>query len=297
MLPHRGSQGRLINFPPGMGAWIQLPSRVCDNWWASPHDGCCTGRLTNYKSREVLGGPAYCRSCAAAGLGGGPKGESTHVVACLSSTAKGTSGWKPKPKTAAARREARPTWDARGPNNSMSQSDVEAVMHSDALAPVMKEPPGIQRGHVLGRLYNFKLQLKRARDAPPKSRHHYTWKQTELALGLVYFEVDVYHWDIETRQGRGPITAGNPKRIYDTSIHKRVDWSDPFELAKPFSEDAPSYHNPPPMKNGVYPTQVIDEVKGALGGIKKDDAYCFTWFGKEATYAREMGHGACVIGG
>jgi len=177
----------------------------------------------------------------------------------------------------------------------MTDAEVAEVLRSEPLEPVMKEEPGIQRGRRLGALYNFPLQLKRAREAPSGSRLHVVYAETEILLGLVYWEKPAFHWDIETRQTSGPGPKSNPRSIYDTAIHERKDWRDPFERAKPFMAEAEAYHNPAPMRAGMYPKEVIVELKAKLGKIAESGAYCITWFGHEASYAREMGHGACII--
>ena len=293
MLPCKHRDGRPVNLPPGYSIKLwraAQTNQICDNWYIDPHDNICTGKLTNIKRREVRGGPAYCRACAAAGLGGGLKGDLTGYIARHQPGLPNT--WC-MPSTSAERREL--GYAGRGGTWSMTDAEVAEVLRSEPLEPVMKEEPGIQRGRRLGALYNFELQLKRAREAPSGSRLHVVYAETEILLGLVYWEKPAFHWDIETRQTSGPGPKSNPRSIYDTAIHERKDWRDPFERAKPFMAEAEAYHNPAPMRAGMYPKEVIVELKAKLGKIAESGAYCITWFGHEASYAREMGHGACII--
>lgn len=277
------------NYPPGTPARARTVRCTCDNWF-KPDNKQCTGRLVNLDRSTRVTEPNYCRDCAGAGFAGGLNGKETglEVRAKASGWAKSNGG------TTAAERRENGVIHVRGIGGCMSKEEVKKRMLSDDMKPVMQVPPGIERGRIISKLYRFAAQLKGARDAPHDSRHHHVWKETELVLGLVYHKIGFYNWDIETR-GSGVAPPGNPKRLYDSSIHYRKDWRDPFESAKPFVESAPAYHNPPACKQGIYDEKVVDAVLDKLGGIKQEGKYCAVWFGKEGTYARAMGLGAIIV--
>ena len=289
------------NFPAGHRANRPL-SWCCGNWWFEDSDGICTGGLYYRSNSTSVFTPNYCLACAEAGLAGGEGGKDTGLRVTPRTRKpqpNRPSGWDPSLKTSAQRVAA--GLPARGGNRAMSKEDVAEVMNSEYMKPVMRVEAGIERGRVLGsrKMYNFYLQLQRARDAPKGSRHRLVFLETELLVGLLYYEIEFFNFDIEKRQFRKRDekrdAPGNRYLLYDAAIYSTREPMNPYEHS-PFDEfDQTAFYNPKPLRSGVYGPEEMGKLFRKLREIYVKGKYAATWFGNEKTIATDARAGPCII--